>query len=196
MIFTGFMKIDSNRICHRTIKGKIGEVFGCYENLNTGTGIYGVSCEGKDYELYYHELKSPYIKFNSAKEMYDYLVSGNDLYSYSAGVYAFVYNDADALCYYNLSNEEVKEIVAKNTDDFWSASLGIGGYILDESEYDDDEHRYSNDEEMRNLYLQPSWDFCNEMYAKEDWLNTKDVTVWLMDCLEWNERVSSMNEAG
>lgn len=54
----GYVIIKSKRICHKNLKGKIGEIFGYRENYFTGTVIYGVSYNGKDYEFYEHELKS------------------------------------------------------------------------------------------------------------------------------------------
>lgn len=118
------------------------------------------------------------MMFKNGKEMFDYVSGGNDLYSPSEGIYIFVYNDADALCYYYLDYDEVLQILIKrgNSDEYWGAYLGGGGHILDESEYDDDEHRYSDNEEMRDLYLQPSYDFCNRNY-EHDWIDTEDVTI-------------------
>lgn len=117
------------------------------------------------------------MKFKNSKEMYDFLSSGKDLYSKSLGVYVFEYNDAHALCIYNLKPEEVVELVKKSKEskEYWGAHLGWGGSILDSSEYNDDEHRYSEDEAKRNL--QPSLDFCEETYMVEDW---QDVD-WIND---------------
>jgi hypothetical protein len=120
------------------------------------------------------------MKFNSGLEMYNYICKGNDLYSKSLGIYVFVYNDAGALCTYNLRAEELAEAVekAKEHNEYWSAFLGWhGSAILDEYEYDDDEHRYSEDWELNKLYLKPSLDFCDETYMADDWADTKDVTV-------------------
>ena len=52
----GFVKIKSKRICHRTLYGKIGEIFG-YWISDYGTIRYGVSLDGKDYEFYKYELE-------------------------------------------------------------------------------------------------------------------------------------------
>lgn len=52
----GFVTIKSNRICHKKLYGKIGEVFG-YGVRDSGIVVYGVSFGGKDYELYEHELE-------------------------------------------------------------------------------------------------------------------------------------------
>lgn len=53
----GFVKIKSKRVCHKSLHGKIGEIFGYYENYLTGVVRYGVSFNGKDYEFYEHELE-------------------------------------------------------------------------------------------------------------------------------------------
>lgn len=52
----GFVRIKSKRVCHKHIYGKIGEIFG-YGIRSTGTIVYGVSLEGKDYEFYEYELE-------------------------------------------------------------------------------------------------------------------------------------------
>ena len=125
------------------------------------------------------------MKFANGNEMYDYLrcngdYIGRDLYSKSLGIYVFEYNDAGALCIYSLDPEQVVELVkdSKEIGEYWAAFLGWkGSAILDDSDYDDDEHRYSDDEKMRNLYLRPSLEFCDETYMVEDWMDTDDVTV-------------------
>lgn len=120
------------------------------------------------------------MKFNNGTEMYDYLCSGRDLYSKSLSTYVFEYNDAHALCTYYLNPEEFAKVIeaSKETEEYWGAHLGwYGSAILEDPDYDDDEHRYHEDEAMRSLYLQPSLDFCNETYMVEDWMDTNDVTV-------------------
>lgn len=52
----GFVKIKSKRVCHKNVYDKIGEVFG-YGIRSTGTVVYGVSLNGKDYEFYEYELE-------------------------------------------------------------------------------------------------------------------------------------------
>lgn len=118
------------------------------------------------------------LKFANWEEMYDYLVSGQDLYNFKTGDYIFVYNDADALCRYNLSSKETLDLVEKSneTGEYWGAYLGIGGHILDEPDYDDDEHRYSDDQTMRDLYLKPSYDYCKFNFSLDGWINTKEYT--------------------
>ena len=125
------------------------------------------------------------MKFKDGDEMYDYLVCngdyvGRDLYSKKLGIYVFEYNDAGALCIYSLDPEQVVELIkdSKETGDYWAGFLGWqGSEILDESDYDDDEHRYSEDWELRELYLKPSLDFCDNTYMVDDWMDTGDVTI-------------------
>ena len=50
------------------------------------------------------------MRFSNAKEMYEYLNSGHDLYHPESGIYVFSYNDRGALCKYCLSKDQVKEI--------------------------------------------------------------------------------------
>ena len=54
----GTVRIKSNRVCHRKIKGEIGEIFGYHvTDYGYGKRSYGVSVNGKDYELWEHELE-------------------------------------------------------------------------------------------------------------------------------------------
>lgn len=122
------------------------------------------------------------LKFQSGKEMYDYICEGNDIYSESQEVYAFVYNDAGAICVYDLHPEDVVDLVKKSKeyDDYWAAFLGWkGSNILDDYEYNDDEYRYSEDWEKNKLYLRPSLEFCENAYKVTDWVDCKDVEVTL-----------------
>ena len=122
------------------------------------------------------------LKFKSGKEMYDYICAGNDIYSESERTYAFVYNDAGAICIYTLDEEDVAEILEemkKNpNEEFWGAFLGWkGSNILDDLDYNDDEYRYSEDWGKNRLYLRPSLEFCEETYKVADWIDCKDVEV-------------------
>ena len=118
------------------------------------------------------------LKFSSGKEMYDYICKGNDIYSKSEGTYAFIYNDAGAICIYTLDDEDVARLVteSKEYNDYWGAFLGWNGSsILDDGEYN--EYRYSEKQEERKLYLRPSLDFCEETYKATDWVDCKDVNM-------------------
>ena len=118
-------------------------------------------------------------KFFNGAEMYEYVCSGNDLYSKSLRTYVFVYNDAGALCVYTLEPEEIVELIelGKKNSEYWGAFLGWkGSEVLDEAEFDNEEYRYSDDENKRRLYLGPSLEFCDVYFCAEDWLDTDDVT--------------------
>ena len=52
----GYVRIKSKRVCHKSLYGKVGEVFG-YSRSNSGVIRYGVSLNGKDYEFYEYELE-------------------------------------------------------------------------------------------------------------------------------------------
>ena len=117
-------------------------------------------------------------KFKNGTEMYEYLCTGRDLYSKRCGIYAFEYNDAHAICIYHLQPDEIAKLIEKSneTGEYWGAHLGCGGNILEEPNYNDEEHRYHKEEAIRNLYLGPSLEFCNNTFSIEDWLDTDDVT--------------------
>lgn len=73
------------------------------------------------------------MKFNSPKEILEFIQDGNDLYSKSAKLYVFVYNNAGAICIYDINITRAKKLSleAKLYDEYWSAFLGIGGTIYD-----------------------------------------------------------------
>ena len=52
----GFVRIKSKRVCHKSLYGKVGEVFG-YSTSYSGVVKYGVSLNGKDYEFYEYEVE-------------------------------------------------------------------------------------------------------------------------------------------
>ena len=117
-------------------------------------------------------------KFTSGMEMYEFLLSGRDLYSKNMHTYAFVYNDAGAICIYAMYPEDAVELVEKSKEygDYWGAFLGwYGSGILDEPKFD--EYRYTDNWELHKLYLEPTLTFCEETYMEEDWMDTDDVTV-------------------
>lgn len=140
--------------------------------------------EGYSREIFYVQLvKTTPFQFNSGMEMYECISKGMDLYSKSLNMYVFAYNDAGALCSYTLFPDEVKEILRrkKETNEYWGAYLGVGGSILEESDYDDDEYRYSEGWEKNKLYLAPSLKFCDDLFRVKDWVDTESVTMEFLD---------------
>lgn len=73
------------------------------------------------------------MTFSSGQDMYDILDSG-DIYNPEKELYVFLYNDAGAVCAYNVSKYEAKELELKSKEsgEYWSAFLGVGGSIYDE----------------------------------------------------------------
>lgn len=112
------------------------------------------------------------MRFESAKDMYE-TVSITDLYNEKLELYVFLYNEPGALCYYPIDPEEADELrklSEEHDEEYWGAFLGIGGYILDN--YDYSPHNYEPDEytnEMYELYLKPSYEFCEEYYMHDGW---------------------------
>lgn len=113
------------------------------------------------------------IRFSDWQEMYQCLCNGVELYNMETGAFVFQYNDAGALCMYNLSTEYVKEIAARaeEDDECWSAYLGTGGNILDDP--NNEEYRYSKDSDKQAMYLMPSYDYCQDNYAHSGWISTE-----------------------
>lgn len=137
------------------------------------------------------------MQFKNGKEMYEYLVNNGDLYSKSLETYVFAYNDADALCIYNVSEKEAVNLAkeSKQREEKWSGLLGPGGYILDEPKYDN--FRYTDVEEDRALYLKPSLDFCNEQY-QEEWIDTdmffRDYVLQMNHCYHCEDLFAVLGE--
>ena len=114
------------------------------------------------------------MTFNNGKEMLDYIQSGKDLYSPSEQLYIFLYNGYGSIAYYYISNEEAEEL--RQTDEYWGASLGPGGKVVDTKDYYKD--YYSDNLDMYNECLNNpdiEWpeDFCDRYYMLNDW---EDVT--------------------
>lgn len=97
------------------------------------------------------------MKFNSGKEMYDYLLNGNDLYEPQLGIYVFLYDDACTLCTYNLSRLQAAELnkEVRENGDSWKTYLGEGGRILDDES-------------------DASYHFC-DLYYRQNWINPEEV---------------------
>ena len=79
------------------------------------------------------KLEQATIKFKNAREMYDSIHDGFDLYDLTAGIYLFDYNEIGAICSYNLSRDEMISYAekAKQTGEYISGLLGPGGSIYD-----------------------------------------------------------------
>lgn len=123
------------------------------------------------------------LHFNTWKEMYEYLTNGSDLYNVNTGDYVFVYNDANAICAYNLSPEKVEELVKvfNETGEYWGSFLGPGGNILFNPDYDDNEYKYSEDKRMYDLYIEPSYDFCKDNYLIDGWVDVEEYSKLMND---------------
>lgn len=101
------------------------------------------------------------MKFNTGKEMLDYIQSGKDLYSPSEQLYIFLYNGYGSIAYYYISNEEAEEL--RQTNEYWGASLGPGGWIVDSKEYyEETPYEHWDGQEYPE-------DFCNRYYMLDDW---------------------------
>ena len=119
------------------------------------------------------------MRFNSAQEIYDYLIDFGDLYDTTKGIYLFNYNEPGAIAYYYIDRSEIRDILNKIDPDenYWGAALGPGGYIIDVQlitpdgeiiEYDDPEFwDYYNDPGYE-LDYSDILDFLEPLVA-DDW---------------------------
>ena len=110
------------------------------------------------------QVKGEERNFNSAEEMLDALISGEDLYNVATGTYVFGYNDCGSIAVYDLSYEEAAEL-QEQTEEYeegemyWGAFLGPGGSI-----YDDPSYEYYTEDQPSNM------DFCEEYYNWNGWI--------------------------
>lgn len=107
------------------------------------------------------------MKFESGQQMLDYIIEGHDLYSKSAEIYVFAYNDAGSIATYDIPEEKANELARlvkeSNTEEYWSAFLGVGGSI-----WDDPSHELYEDCQQTNL------DCCNQLIRHTDWVRTNE----------------------
>lgn len=73
------------------------------------------------------------MKFNTGKEMYEYLKKGHDLYNAEIGIYVFLYNENGSLYVYNLTMDHAARLCkkARENHEKWSHFLGADGEIYD-----------------------------------------------------------------
>ena len=107
-----------------------------------------------------------FLTFTSAKDMYDKLIDGPDLYSPTKELLVFHYNLDGAIAYYNIDKEKAQELVtdSKDTGEEWCGLLGPGGYIID--------NMYNGED------IPPAIDFLDALY-REVWVTTKDYAKML-----------------
>ena len=99
--------------------------------------------------------------FNNAKEMYKLICDGFDLYNVNTGAYVFLYSDKGSIAVYSfdLNYAKILSSRAVETEEYWGAALGIGGYI------------YENGSDM---------EWCKNNYNYGGWMLTDDLDK------EWN----------
>jgi hypothetical protein len=100
------------------------------------------------------------MRFNGSGELFNAIMS-NDMYCPEENLYAFLYNDDDAICVYDWITPEVAADLqkhAKEHDEYWGAFLGVGGEIYE-----------FNDEDRPDPL-----DFCLQ-YCKCNWVKCEDV---------------------
>ena len=115
------------------------------------------------------------IKFNSWEEMYNAVVMDDiDLYSPEARMYVFHYNAYGSLAYYDVDENEAKELAEQAMDEnYWGAYLGVGGYILDIG--DDYEKLWEQNRHYEERDDNSACWFCKDYYNCT-WYDTKDYT--------------------
>lgn len=119
------------------------------------------------------------MQFNSALEIYDYLIDSGDLYNTTKGIYLFNYNAAGAIAYYYISRGELRDLLMKvdPEENYLGAALGPGGYIIDVQliapdgeiiEYEDPEFEYYYNDPGYKLDCSDILDFLEPLVA-DDW---------------------------
>ena len=106
------------------------------------------------------------MKFESAKDMYD-AACCNDLCNKELGLFVFLSNDLGALCYHHIDEEEYKKLKKAAADGkYCTVCLSAGGYFLEDIDYDPNEY---DEDEWYDLYLAPSYEFCERYYEHDGW---------------------------
>lgn len=133
------------------------------------------------------------IRFNSTKEMRTFL-ENRDLYNLKSHIYVFVYNNAGSLCYYRLTNEEAQKTAdeAREIDDAWSATLGPGGYIIDDPE--------TIQEFLNDTFADKSWYIADQSYGQRTYKLharvTKEIEVTKSELNNLIEYLNKKNLSG
>lgn len=109
------------------------------------------------------------MKFETAMKMYEYIRDNGDLYSPSEEIYVFLYSEDGAICSYDITNEQAKELSALSKEhdgEYWGAFLGFGGSIHDPSDRwaDVDPCPFEKD-----LEHNPALQFCEQYHTVADW---------------------------
>lgn len=125
-------------------------------------------------------------KFNSGKEMLDFLQAGKDLYNPETGAYVFVYNEDKAIAYYSVSKEDAKKYakIEADTGEYWGSNLGVGGYI-----YEDQLSENYDKSKMS------SRDFCDEHFNEGVWVKTTDYLDYLEEKAKYERDIAAVTES-
>ena len=106
------------------------------------------------------------MTFNSAQEMLDCILDGNDLYNPNIESFVCIYNGYGSIVEFAISKRYAKTLAkeSKGTDEGWYALLTPHGYI-----YDDPSCDFFEDGDTTNL----QW--CEDHYNIDGWINTEEV---------------------
>lgn len=110
----------------------IGSVF----VLDKCGNFYCMNCD-KEFEDGDERIFEPEFCEEEGRELAKRIISEEtDMYNPITGVYAFHYNDNDAICTYKFPPEKAIMLAkeAERLDEYWSALLGTGGLVFDNPE--------------------------------------------------------------
>lgn len=126
---------------------KTGNLVTKGESIETEVYRYTPMCSS----CYHKELRSEYI----ANELKAAILDDVDMYNPKLGVYAFRYNEEDAIAFYHLGKAFATSIALKANEinEYWGAILGPGGII------------YNNPDEFIDRFGDKAgWITCDEFY--------------------------------
>lgn len=117
-------------------------------------------------ELITKQPDNLHLKFPDKAHFFEYLMQ-NDLYNTKTNEYAFVYNNDNAICVYNLPPHIAVNIHndAVHNHTAWSSVLSAGGQIHD---FPDNKH------------------WCEDSYASDYWIKTDDFDTWYQTTVKEN----------
>lgn len=111
--------------------GMVGSVF----VMDKCGNFYCCNCD-KEFEDGDERIFEPEFCEEDGRELANRIIDDVDMYNPVTGVYAFHYNDKDAICVYRLDKDKAIELAkkAKAQDEYWGGLLGIGGLVFDNPE--------------------------------------------------------------
>lgn len=120
--------------------------------------FYCMNCD-KEFKDGDERIFEPEFCEAEGKEIAERIIDDIDMYNPETGIYAFHYNDKDAICIYHIPVDKAIVLAkeAKAQNEYWGGLLGIGGLVFD------------NPEDFVQAYgVEDGWMTCKEFLEVND----------------------------